>query len=141
MGVDMGDYGYQPYHGHTHTNGSRYDGPSAYPSKASGARHQPIDLTADSPPPKKRSTKRKVVVEEEHHDDDKPVKKRKSRAKDEEKRLKRWRPKAPVSYGEIRERALTQRMFVIDRERYEPEVRIAWRAFTHVQAQANLDPE
>lgn len=55
---------------------------------------QIIDLTADTPP-----------------------KKRKRKVADEEKRLKRWREKAPLSYDEIKDRALTQRMFVLDRQR------------------------
>ncbi|OCL14283.1 hypothetical protein AOQ84DRAFT_359053 [Glonium stellatum] len=36
---------------------------------------------------------------------------------DEEKRLRRWRAKPPRSFAAIKERALTQRMFVIDRIR------------------------
>lgn len=126
MGIDTGDHGYQPCYGFGHTNLSHYGRLDAYPGKAGSARHQPIDLTADSPPPKKRSTKRKAITEEHQFDEEQPIKKRKSQAEDEEKRLRRWRPKAPVSYGEIRERALTQRMFVIDRERHEPEVCIIW---------------
>lgn len=120
MGIDTGDHGYQAHYAHGHSYQSHYGGPSAYPSKAGGARHHPIDLTADSPPPKQR--KRKAIREVDQYDEEQPTKKRKSKAKDEEKRLRRWRPKAPVSYGEIRERALTQRMFVIDRERHEPKV-------------------
>lgn len=139
MGIDTGNHGYKPYYGRGHANQSHSDGPSAYPRKAGGARHQPIDLTADSPPPKKRS-KRKTI-EEEHHDEEQPLKKRKSRAKDEERRLRRWRSNAPVSYGEIRGRALTQRMFVIDRERHEPEVCLIWCAVTHSRAQSNPNVE
>ena len=48
---------------------------------------------------------------------DTPPKKRKKKPANEEKRLKRWRDHAPHSYNEIRERALTQRMFVLDRQR------------------------
>jgi len=42
---------------------------------------------------------------------------RKSKPKDEEKRLKRWRKKAPRAWLETRSRALTQRMFALDRQR------------------------
>jgi hypothetical protein len=48
---------------------------------------------------------------------DTPPKKRKTKGPNQEKRLKRWRDHAPQSYQEIRARALTQRMFVLDRER------------------------
>jgi len=49
--------------------------------------------------------------------EDTPPKKRKKKDPAEEKRLKRWRDKAPQSYQEIRARALTQRMFALDRQR------------------------
>ena len=39
--------------------------------------------------------------------------------KDEEKRLKRWRKKAPQAWLDVRDRALTQRMFVLDRTRID----------------------
>jgi hypothetical protein len=39
------------------------------------------------------------------------------KAKDEEKRLRRFRPRAPQSYLEIKARALTQRLTVLNRER------------------------
>ena len=48
---------------------------------------------------------------------DTPPKKRKTTDPNQEKRLKRWRDHAPQSYQEIRARALTQRMFVLDRYR------------------------
>jgi hypothetical protein len=60
-----------------------------------------IDLTADSP--KKASPKKKC--------------KRVSDAPAEEKRLKRFRPTAPQSYLGVKERALTQRLTVLSRER------------------------
>lgn len=51
-----------------------------------------------------------------------PPGERESRSKaktspNEEKRLRRFRPRAPQSYLEIKERALTQRLTVLDRER------------------------
>ncbi|OQO13035.1 hypothetical protein B0A48_02499 [Cryoendolithus antarcticus] len=46
-----------------------------------------------------------------------PKKKKAKREPDEEKRLRRWRKAAPGSYLEIRQRALTQRMFALDRQR------------------------
>lgn len=57
----------------------------------------------------------KVVIDLTGHS---PPKKRKTKTADEEKRLKRWRRHAPHSYREIRDRALTQRMFVLDRRRH-----------------------
>jgi hypothetical protein len=60
-----------------------------------------IDLTADSP--KKASPKKKGKCA-----NDAPA---------EEKRLKRYRPFAPQSYLAIKERALTQRLTVLSRER------------------------
>ena len=49
--------------------------------------------------------------------EDTPPKKRRKQQPSEEKRLRRWRSHPPLSYQEIRERALTQRMFVLDRQR------------------------
>lgn len=46
-------------------------------------------------------------------------KKSPKKPKDEEKRLKRWRKKAPQAWLDVRDRALTQRMFVLDRTRVE----------------------
>lgn len=54
-----------------------------------------VDLTASTPSPKKQ----------------------KKAQPPEEKRLKRYRPHAPLAYQEVRDRALTQRMFVLDRRR------------------------
>lgn len=71
-----------------------------------------------------RSRKRKAVDEDQvggkvviDLTEDTPPKKRTKRQPDEEKRLRRWRKHAPLSYQEIRDRALTQRMFVLDRQR------------------------
>ena len=44
-------------------------------------------------------------------------KRRKKNDPNEEKRLRRFRKHAPLSYQETRERALTQRMFALDRQR------------------------
>jgi hypothetical protein len=65
--------------------------------------HEVIDLTADSPPPKKTSAKKRS--------------KRDSNAPAEEKRAKMFRKKAPQSYMAVKERALTQRLTVLSRER------------------------
>lgn len=46
-------------------------------------------------------------------------KKNPKKPKDEEKRLKRWRKKAPQAWLDVRDRALTQRMFVLDRTRID----------------------
>jgi hypothetical protein len=47
---------------------------------------------------------------------DSPNKKKRAK-QDGEKRLRRWRAHAPGTYQEIRNRALTQRMFALDRQR------------------------
>ncbi|KAK4540845.1 hypothetical protein LTR36_008787 [Oleoguttula mirabilis] len=72
-----------------------------------------IDLTQDTPP-KKRKTKKSRPVEA---DDSAKLTKKAKKPKDEEKRLRRWRTHAPTSYQEVRDRALTQRMFALDRQR------------------------
>ena len=79
------------------------------------------------PPPKSRKRKAdhpvasrssqtsgKVVIDLTQ---DTPPKKRKTKDPKEEKRLRRWRDHLPHSYQEIRSRALTQRMFALDRQR------------------------
>jgi hypothetical protein len=93
-----------------------------------------IDLTGDSPPPSetpnsKRRRADRDIQEPSIHDntfkgkqpqpdeegDDSP--KKKAKKDDGERRLRRWRKHAPSAYPEVRERALTQRMFVLDRQR------------------------
>ncbi|KAK5689378.1 hypothetical protein LTR17_026295 [Elasticomyces elasticus] len=116
--------------------------PNAYsqgPSKkrkAATADAPVVDLTQESPPKKRRSRQAKHVDDSGLVDDVKPKKaarkskkidedddaaekpKKKARKpKDEEKRLRRWRKHAPSSYLEVRDRALTQRMFCLDRQR------------------------
>ena len=79
------------------------------PKKPQGTSALPSHSTYDaahasavtSPPPKKRKSKTGSH----------------SKAKDEEKRLRVFRKKAPLSYLEKLERATSQRMFVIDRAR------------------------
>ncbi|KAK6427965.1 hypothetical protein LTR95_015899, partial [Oleoguttula sp. CCFEE 5521] len=46
-----------------------------------------------------------------------PKTKRTKRDPDEEKRLRRWRKAAPGAYLEVKQRAMTQRMFALDRQR------------------------
>jgi hypothetical protein len=79
--------------------------PPKKPKKSTGthADAEIIDLTGDSPKktPKKRS---KMTTDVETK-------------VDEEKRLKRFRKHAPQSYMEIKGRALTQRLTVLNRER------------------------
>ncbi|SMR61858.1 unnamed protein product [Zymoseptoria tritici ST99CH_1A5] len=72
---------------------------------------------------KKPISKRAKVFDlgEERSEQDKKPARRKAKVFDEEKRLKRFRVKAPLSYNEIRERALSQRMFVLDRVRSVPD--------------------
>ncbi|KAK4608834.1 hypothetical protein CLAFUW4_14804 [Fulvia fulva] len=143
MGVDTGYDG--PYGGtrlYPMSGGSSrapIDLTDSPPKKRRGKRKSAdIDDFANEPP-KKRKTKRKSTDDAEDgaftsevpkkrkmkgkstddaDDGGRPVKK-KAKSKNEEKRLKRWRDKAPQSYGEIRGRALTQRMFVVDRQRHD----------------------
>jgi hypothetical protein len=79
-----------------------YQSPPKKVKKASkSVEAEAIEFTADSP--KKPSPKKKG--------------KRASDAPAEEKRLKRYRPAPPQSYLSIKERAMTQRLTVISRER------------------------
>lgn len=87
---------------------------------------------ASAPPQAKKSRKRKadtlpstskVQTSDKEVIDltaDLPPKKRKKKEPNEGKRLRRFRSHPPQSYQEIRARALTQRMFVLDRERDTP---------------------
>lgn len=120
-------------------SGPSYQSPyPAYSGRAQGSFHAPIDLTGDSNEtgkknvpgkrkavggpvnagPSTSSRKRKVGPGEE--DEDSPPKKKAAKPKDGEKRLRVFRKRAPQAYGEIRHRALTQRMIIIDRERTSP---------------------
>ncbi|KAK5126349.1 hypothetical protein LTR85_010585 [Meristemomyces frigidus] len=103
------------YGGHGY---SSYPAPSQSSSrkrKAGPASHSAvIDLTQDTPPKKRRA--KKTQADDDNDDSAKPKKKAKKPA-DEEKRLRRWRTHAPTSYQEVRDRALTQRMFALDRRR------------------------
>jgi hypothetical protein len=129
----------QPSSSHTvDITSSAMPGPSRK-RKAPAPAHAVIDLTADSPPPSepprpKRPradrTKREpspnntnTIVkgrqpQPDDESDEKPSKKsNKKPKKDGEKRLRRYRAHAPSAYREIRERAFSQRMFVLDRQR------------------------
>ena len=88
------------------------------PSAESNAQNAVIDLTQDSPA-KKPTTKKAAKVDAEADDDTDCVKskRRATKPKEEEKRLRRWRKHAPTTYQEVRDRALTQRMFALDRQR------------------------
>jgi hypothetical protein len=70
--------------------------------------HVTIDLTADSSPEKPKSTPKSKQ---------RAASTTNSPSTKEEKRLKRWRNSPTVEYKKVRERALTQRMFVLDRAR------------------------
>lgn len=85
-----------------------------------GSRNAPIDLTEDAPKKRRKRTSSEVD-DYDAKPDAKPAKKKKVKPKDEEKRLRRWRAHAPLAYHEVRSRALTQRMFVLDRQRYDPD--------------------
>lgn len=88
---------------------------------------QDIDTGSSSAKPVKVTSRKRKAASSNNEVDgkaiidltqDSPPKKRKKQPKpDEEKRLRRWRAHPPQSYQEIRDRALTQRMFVLDRKR------------------------
>ncbi|KXS97768.1 hypothetical protein AC579_8820 [Pseudocercospora musae] len=130
MGVEYGN-AYAPY-GTSYPYGSAADnayGSRSYapiptlpaaqqPKSRRGQRDAPIDLTKVTP--EKRKGRRGRVDAEDNDANAKPAQK-KPKSKDAEKRLKRWRSHAPTTYHDIRSRALTQRMFVIDRQRHAPD--------------------
>lgn len=77
-----------------------------------------VDLTQDSRPKRVRVKQPKASIDEHLEDVAKSKSaKQAKKPKDEEKRLRRWRKHAPTSYIEVRDRALTQRMFALDRQR------------------------
>lgn len=87
---------------------SNYDTPASSSRVKSKSRKR----KADNPPPDLYDGKEVIDLTA-----DSPPKKRKKKDPTEEKRLERWRARAPISYQKIRDRALTQRMFVLDRQR------------------------
>ncbi|KAK5132838.1 hypothetical protein LTR08_008554 [Meristemomyces frigidus] len=88
--------------------------PGAFPTAQSTV----IDLTQDSPAKKPRMKKAaKANADMDDGDDAVNPKKKAKKPKDEEKRLRRFRTHAPTAYLEVRDRALTQRMFALDRQR------------------------
>ncbi|OAK95955.1 hypothetical protein IQ06DRAFT_297459 [Phaeosphaeriaceae sp. SRC1lsM3a] len=82
-----------------------YQSPPKKTKKTSGP-SEAIELTADSP---KKDSSNKTSPKKKG--------KRASDAPTEEKRLKRYRPSAPQSYLGVKQRALTQRLTVLSRER------------------------
>ncbi|KAL1591191.1 hypothetical protein WHR41_00387 [Cladosporium halotolerans] len=92
-----------------------------------------VDLTGDEPPSKApRHKKAKGDLEKSYDASQTPAEKGKGshagrdagkqrgkpkQAKDGERRLRRWRSHPPSTYLEVRDRALTQRMFALDRQR------------------------
>ena len=74
----------------------------------------------DGQPTKKRARKPKATDTERDENDFDEVEgaeTTRKKSKDEEKRLKRWRKRAPQAWLQVRDRALTQRMFALDRKR------------------------
>jgi hypothetical protein len=130
-----GSSGYQPQSGSGGGSQAGYGvGYGMNPLYALTQYGQPVycaPLQPEAAAPKPKSRKRKADTEasgstKQHASgkevidltDDAPKKpKRPKRDPNEEKRLKRWRKAAPQSYNEIKERALSQRMFVLDRQR------------------------
>lgn len=69
--------------------------------------------------PKQRRARKTAAVTDEDDYAGGPKKKPAKKPKDDEKRLKRWRKQAPQAWRDVRDRALTQRMFALDRVRDE----------------------
>jgi hypothetical protein len=92
-------------HGFAPSSDAQY----GYPASKPGKRKAEHPATSSS-----SQTSGKVVIDLTQ---DTPPKKRKIKDPTEERRLRRWRTHAPQTYQEIRSRALTQRMFVLDRKR------------------------
>ncbi|KAI9657511.1 MAG: hypothetical protein M1831_004127 [Alyxoria varia] len=78
-----------------------------------GRQKRPIDLTGDDTPTKSAGNAARKAKRSPKNA------KGKKDADAREKRARRWRSKAPVSYSVILERAQTQRMFVIERKNTE----------------------
>lgn len=73
-----------------------------------GAQSEVIDLT--NSPPKKRKMQKSRSAHDENLDDlegSSCSRKKPKKAKDEEKRLRRWRAHPPTTYLEVKDRALT----------------------------------
>ena len=145
IGTGYSDYGYGPVIPSEWAANALLNYRPPYDLHTRGTPNAPIDLTdVGAPPPKKRAPrKRKAAAEGEGEDgsaqeaikmtrkrksaapsdnndggdEGAPPKKKKKTAKSDEKRLRTHRKKAPQAYADIRHRALTQRMFVIDRQR------------------------
>lgn len=92
------------------------------PSPSKAPRRQPKssrtpkqDKNAGSTPPKKQA--KKGVGNGFDDSVDSSLKKKARKSQDGRKRLRRWRASPPSAYREVRDRALTQRMFALDRQR------------------------
>jgi hypothetical protein len=89
-------------------------GDSPQPSETPNSKRRRADRDVEEPPLYDNLFKGKQPQPDEEGDDSP---KKKAKKDDGEKRLRRWRKHAPSAYREVRERALTQRMFVLDRQR------------------------
>jgi hypothetical protein len=89
-------------------------GDSPQPSETPNSKRRRADRDVEEPPLYDNTFKGKQPQPDEEGDDSP---KKKAKKDDGEKRLRRWRKHAPSAYREVRERALTQRMFVLDRQR------------------------
>lgn len=90
----------------------------SYAEDAGDDDYAPFDY--HSPPKKAKKVTQAAVVDETAESPKKTTKKKGKRADDapaEEKRLKRYRAAPPQSYTSIKERAMTQRLTVLSRER------------------------
>lgn len=98
--------------------------------KAPAADIAVVDLTGESPPieiPKRKrktakppgeaSAQKSKAIKEGQANNGNAEKPKKKARDDGEKRLRRWRAAPPSAYREVRDRALTQRMFALDRQR------------------------
>ena len=91
---------------------------SATPLASSKRKHEVIDLTLDTPP----STPPKKRVKAVDHNQKTPKTPKKSEQpclKEPEKRLRHHRTHPPHSFKAVYDRAMTQRMYVVSRKRYD----------------------
>ncbi|KAI1872172.1 uncharacterized protein JN550_003891 [Neoarthrinium moseri] len=96
---------------------------STYPQASQAPRKRKLSANYDGPGPSASNTTGAsadaLVGSQEYKQvaGEKPKKPRRSRGQDEEKRLRRFRPKPPQSFNEIYHRATSQRFYVLNRSR------------------------
>ncbi|CAJ2503348.1 Uu.00g107420.m01.CDS01 [Anthostomella pinea] len=95
-------------------------GPAANPALCSSSRKRKLpDTWTDAPRPSNRANTPNLdsIGATKQPDGGKPKKARKAQAEQEEKRLRRFRAKAPQTFNDVYERATSQRFYVLNRSR------------------------